>query len=42
MEPAISAVLGYAILAQLLTLRQIAGIGCVVIASAITSIRSRE
>jgi inner membrane transporter RhtA len=42
MEPAISAVLGYAILAQHLTLRQIAGIGCVVIASAITSTRSRE
>jgi len=42
MEPAISAVLGFAILAQHLTLRQIAGIGCVVIASAITSIRSRE
>ena len=41
-EPAISAVLGYSILAQHLTLRQIAGIGCVVIASAVTSLRSRE
>lgn len=42
MEPAISAVLGYAILAQHLTVRQIAGIGCVVVASAVTSIRSRQ
>jgi inner membrane transporter RhtA len=37
MEPAISAILGYAILAQHLTLRQIGGITCVVIASAITA-----
>jgi inner membrane transporter RhtA len=42
MEPGISAVLGFAILAQHLTVRQIAGIGCVVVASAVTSIRSRQ
>jgi threonine/homoserine efflux transporter RhtA len=35
-------VLGYAILAQHLTLRQIAGIGCVVIASAVTALETRE
>jgi inner membrane transporter RhtA len=42
MEPAISAVLGYMILAQQLSLRQISGIGCVVIASAVTAIRNKE
>jgi inner membrane transporter RhtA len=42
MEPAISAVLGYAILAQRLSLRQICGIGCVVVASAITAAESRN
>jgi len=42
MEPAISAVLGLAILAQRLSLRQISGIGCVVIASAITAVRNKE
>jgi inner membrane transporter RhtA len=42
MEPAISAVLGYLILSQRLSLRQISGIGCVVIASAITALRSKE
>src|SRR5246127_3620630 len=42
MEPAISAVLGFAILAQRLSLRQISGIGCVVIASAITALRNKE
>lgn len=42
MEPAISAVLGYVILAQRLSLRQISGIGCVVIASAITALRNKE
>ena len=41
-EPAISAVLGYLILAQRLSLRQISGIGCVVIASAITALRNKE
>src|ERR1700730_8242495 len=41
-EPAISAVLGYAILSQHLSLRQIGGIGCVVVASAITSAESRK
>jgi inner membrane transporter RhtA len=42
MEPAISAVLGYVILAQQLSLRQISGIGCVVLASAITALRNQE
>jgi inner membrane transporter RhtA len=42
MEPAISAVLGYAILAQQLSLRQISGIGCVVLASAIAAAESRD
>ena len=42
MEPAISAGLGYVILAQRLSLRQISGIGCVVIASAITAVRNKE
>lgn len=42
MEPAISAVLGYLILAQRLSLRQVSGIGCVVIASAITAVRKKE
>jgi inner membrane transporter RhtA len=42
MEPAISAVLGYVILAQRLSLRQISGIGCVVLASAITAVRNKE
>jgi inner membrane transporter RhtA len=42
MEPAISAVLGYLILAQRLSLRQISGISCVVIASAITAVRKKE
>jgi inner membrane transporter RhtA len=42
MEPAISAVLGYVILAQQLSLRQISGIGCVVLASAITAVRNQE
>lgn len=42
MEPAISAILGYAILAQRLSLRQICGIGCVVAASAITAAESRN
>jgi inner membrane transporter RhtA len=42
MEPAISAVLGFAILAQRLSLRQICGIGCVVAASAITAAESRN
>jgi inner membrane transporter RhtA len=42
MEPAISAVLGYVILAQRLSLRQISGVGCVVIASAITAVRNKE
>ena len=42
LEPAISAVLGYAILAQHLTLRQTAGIACVVVASAVTAIRSHD
>jgi inner membrane transporter RhtA len=42
MEPAISAVLGYVILSQRLSLRQISGIGCVVIASAITAVRNKE
>src|SRR5262249_46947297 len=41
MEPAISAVLGYVILAQQLSLRQISGIGCVVVASAITALRNQ-
>jgi inner membrane transporter RhtA len=42
MEPAISAILGYVILAQQLSLRQISGIGCVVLASAITAVRNKE
>jgi len=42
MEPAISAVLGYVILAQRLSLRQISGIACVVLASAITAVRNKE
>jgi len=42
MEPAISAILGYAILAQRLSLRQICSIGCVVAASAITAAESRN
>ena len=42
MEPAISAVLAYLILAQRLSLRQISGIGCVVIASAITAVRNKD
>jgi inner membrane transporter RhtA len=42
MEPAISAVLGYLILSQRLSLRQISGIGCVVVASAITAFRNKE
>jgi inner membrane transporter RhtA len=42
LEPAMSAVLGYAILAQHLSLRQIAGIGCVGIASAVTALESRD
>jgi inner membrane transporter RhtA len=42
MEPAISALLGYAILVQHLTLRQITGIGCVVVASAVTALETRE
>jgi inner membrane transporter RhtA len=42
MEPAISAVLGYVILAQRLSLRQISGIGCVVLASAITALGNKE
>jgi inner membrane transporter RhtA len=42
LEPAMSAILGYAILAQHLSLRQIAGIGCVVVASAVTALESRE
>ena len=42
MEPAISAVLGYVILAQRLSPRQISGIGCVVVASAITAVRSKD
>ncbi|HTD15125.1 MAG TPA: EamA family transporter [Chthoniobacterales bacterium] len=42
MEPAISAVLGFVILAQRLSLRQISGIGCVVLASAITAVRNKE
>ena len=41
-EPAISAVLGYLILSQRLSLRQISGIGCVVIASAVTALRNKE
>ena len=42
MEPAISAILGYAILSQHLTLRQICGIACVVAASAITAAEARN
>ena len=42
MEPAISAVLGYIILAQRLSVRQISGIGCVVVASAITALKNKE
>jgi inner membrane transporter RhtA len=42
MEPAISAVLGYVILAQRLSLRQTGGIGCVVLASAITAVRNKD
>jgi inner membrane transporter RhtA len=42
MEPAISAILGYAILSQHLTLRQICGITCVVVASAITAAEARN
>jgi inner membrane transporter RhtA len=42
MEPAISAVIGYLILSQHLSLRQISGIGCVVVASAVTAIRDKE
>jgi len=42
MEPAISAVLGYMILAQRLSVRQISGIGCVVVASAITALKNKE
>lgn len=42
MEPAISAILGYAILSQHLTLRQICGITCVVVASAITAAENRK
>jgi inner membrane transporter RhtA len=42
MEPAISAILGYAILSQRLTLRQIGGITCVVVASAITAAEARK
>jgi inner membrane transporter RhtA len=42
MEPAISATLGFVILSQRLSLRQISGIGCVVIASAITAVRNKE
>jgi inner membrane transporter RhtA len=42
MEPALSAVLGYLILSQHLTVRQISGIGCVVVASAITAVKSKE
>jgi inner membrane transporter RhtA len=42
LEPAMSAVLGYAILAQHLSPRQIAGIGCVVVASAVTALESRD
>jgi len=42
MEPAISAILGYAILSQHLTLRQIGGIICVVVASAITAAEDRN
>src|ERR1700756_2106012 len=42
MEPAISAILGYVILTQRLSLRQICGVGCVVIASAVTALRNKE
>jgi inner membrane transporter RhtA len=42
MEPAISVVLGYVILAQRLSLRQISGIGCVVLASVVTAVRNKE
>jgi inner membrane transporter RhtA len=42
MEPAISAILGFVILAQQLSPRQISGIGCVVLASAITAVRNQE
>jgi inner membrane transporter RhtA len=42
MEPAISALLGFVILAQQLSLRQISGIGCVVVASAITALKNKE
>lgn len=42
LEPAISAILGYAILAQHLSLRQIGGIGCVVVASVVTALERRE
>jgi inner membrane transporter RhtA len=42
MEPAISALLGFVILAQQLSLRQVSGIGCVVLASAITAVRNKE
>ena len=42
MEPAISAMLGYAILSQHLTLRQICGIICVVVASAVTAAENRK
>jgi inner membrane transporter RhtA len=42
MEPAISAILGYMILTQQLSLRQICGVACVVIASAVTALRNKE
>jgi inner membrane transporter RhtA len=42
LEPAISTVLGYVILTQRLSVRQIAGIGCVVIASVITAAENRD
>jgi inner membrane transporter RhtA len=41
MEPAISALLGYLILAQHLSLRQILGIACVILASAIAAAEGR-
>ena len=41
MEPAISAILGYVILTQRLSMRQIGGIGCVVVASAITALTNK-
>jgi inner membrane transporter RhtA len=42
MEPAISAILGYVVLTQRLSPRQIGGIGCVVVASVITAAENRN